>query len=168
MWAAVLLPPILRARSTQRSTDTIGSFRHSLSALGSRIGRHGHHHHQPARSPIDSLARLHPTSLTALPTNQPAALRNPEMSPMQRRRRDVLVGLAGAAGVTMLLALFVGSAFAWFLWLLCTAALGGYVYLLLRLKQTRLERTRNVHFLDARRQPAPAAPQLALSRRSGS
>ena len=39
MWAAVLLPPILRARTVQRSGDTIGDFRYRLGVLGNRTGR---------------------------------------------------------------------------------------------------------------------------------
>jgi len=56
------------------------------------------------------------------------------MSPAQRRRRDVLVGLLGAAGITLLMALFSSGAAFWVLHLLADAVLGGYVYLLLQLK----------------------------------
>ncbi|MFZ4515672.1 MAG: hypothetical protein ACOYN3_05110 [Acidimicrobiia bacterium] len=164
MWAAVLVPPILRARTASRPTDTIGTFRHSLSALGSRTGRHVRQQ-QSARGPIDTLARLRPAT-----PGQSAAEVAPEpmMSPMQRRRRDIVVGLAGATGVTFQLALALGSGVAWMLWFLCTSGLGTYIYLLLRMKQARLGRERNVHYLDAHRRPQPASSLLALARRASS
>jgi hypothetical protein len=56
------------------------------------------------------------------------------VSPMQRRRRNVLVVLAGAVGLTFLVALFMSTMAVWFLFLLSVAALGGYVYLLIRYK----------------------------------
>ena len=166
MWAAVLVPPILRARSVQRSGDTIGDFRYRLNVLGNRAGRR--QHQQPARGTIDSLARLQApgASLSAAPVVAPSA---GSMSPVQRRRRDVFLGLAGATGFMFLLALVTGSLFFWFLWLVSASALGGYVYLLLRLKQTAAERVEKVRPLAGRR-PAPLADesQLALSRTAGS
>jgi hypothetical protein len=56
------------------------------------------------------------------------------MTPQQRRRRDVLVGLLAAAGLTFLMALFAGSPIFWVLQLLADALLAGYVYLLLQFK----------------------------------
>ena len=161
MWAAVLLPPILRARTVQRSGDTIGDFRRSLNSLGRR-------HHEPSpRGPIDSLARLQgaPT-----PTATMAPVRRPgEMTPMQRRRRDVLLGLAGASTVTFLMAFMTGSTFGWFLWVLSTGALGAYVWMLLRMKQTAQERKQKVRYLDTLRPQAEApARHLALTRSAGS
>ena len=170
MWAAVLLPPILRARTVQRSGDTIGDFSHRLSALGRRTGRR--HAGNDVRGRIDSLARLQsgPVSGSTAPGAPAVPIARPgEMTPMQRRRRDVLLSLAGATVGTFLLAVVTGAAIVWFAWFLAAAATGGYVWLLLRMKQQASERTQKVRFLDARRpMPAEAAPDYALTRSAGS
>lgn len=51
-----------------------------------------------------------------------------------RRRRDVLMTLVAAAGITMMLGLLFGGS-VWILHLLCDAAVLGYVALLLQLQQ---------------------------------
>jgi hypothetical protein len=56
------------------------------------------------------------------------------ISPMQRRRRNVLFGLGGASGITFLFALMAGSAKFWLLFLLVLGATAGYVYLLVQFK----------------------------------
>jgi hypothetical protein len=62
------------------------------------------------------------------------------VSPMQRRRRNVLTVLAGAAGMTFLFAVIARSAIFWGLFLLALACLGAYVYLLLQFKQRSVAR----------------------------
>jgi hypothetical protein len=165
MWAAVLLPPVLRARTVQRSGDTIGDFSHRLSALGRRTGRR--HAGNDARGRIDSLARLQSGPVPGAPAVPMA--RPGDMTPMQRRRRDVLLSLAGATVGTFLLAAVTGAAIVWFAWFLAAAATGSYVWLLLRMKQQASERDQKVRFLDARRpMPAEATPDYALTRSAGS
>jgi hypothetical protein len=96
------------------------------------------------------------------------------MTPAQKRRRDVLVGLLAAAGLTFVLAVFTGMIAVWLLHLLADALLGGYVYLLLQMKQrgsvgTRaalpppipLERPRQARHIAHR------SPELALRRTAG-
>jgi len=56
------------------------------------------------------------------------------VSPMQRRRRNVLMALAGLVAFIFLVALVMSSMMVWFLFLLSVGALGGYVYLLIRYK----------------------------------
>jgi hypothetical protein len=56
------------------------------------------------------------------------------VSPMQRRRRNMLVVLAGAVGFTFLVALVMSSMLVWLVFLLSVGALGGYVYLLIQFK----------------------------------
>ena len=53
---------------------------------------------------------------------------------MQRRRRNVLTVLGGAVGFTFLIALVMRSPFAYLLFLVAVAALGGYCYLLVQIK----------------------------------
>src|SRR4030095_7385330 len=56
------------------------------------------------------------------------------ISPMQRRRRNVLVVLAGVVCLTFLVALVMSSMLVWLVFLLSVGALGGYVYLLVQFK----------------------------------
>jgi hypothetical protein len=169
LWAAVLLPPILRSRSEAGSSPGgVGDF---LGKLRSGLG-HGHQSDtglpplQPLMGPIGTPAT------TAPPLGPVQASRPGGMSPTQRRRRDVLIGLLAAAGLTFLMAFFAGSMMFWVLNLLADALLGGYVYLLLQLKSRQQLRTpaarpmgmgmplgaTNVHSLDSvrQRQPMPS------------
>jgi hypothetical protein len=93
LWAAVLLPPLLRSR-TSRTNDSIGDFNYRLDALG----------------------RTNGTVVTAAPP-----VPRPEQA--ARRRRDVLRGLLIAVGVTGLLALATQMALLWALFGLAFVAL---------------------------------------------
>lgn len=165
MWAAVLVPPVLRARTVQRSGDSIGDFSHRLSALARRTGRR--QQSNDVRGRIDSLARLQAATVSGAPAVQ---TRHPSgMTPMQRRRRDVLLSLAGASTLTFLLGLISGAGVVWFAWFVVTAAAGAYVWLLLRMKSENEERKHKVRYLDERRSnQAPAPVPYALSRSAGS
>jgi hypothetical protein len=166
LWAAVLLPPILRSRS--EAGDFPGGVGEFLGKLRSGLG-HGRQSDaglpplQPLMGPIGGPMQAPPTG--------PVPVSGGAMSPAQRRRRDVLIGLLAAAGLTFLMAFFAGSMLFWVLNLLADALLGGYVYLLLQLKsrqQFRAQAARptgpsfgaatNVHSLDAvrQRQPMPS------------
>jgi hypothetical protein len=171
LWAAVLLPPILRSRS--EAGDFPGGVGEFLGKLRSGLG-HGRQQDaglpplQPLMGPIGGPAT------TAPPVGPVQASRPGGMSPTQRRRRDVLIGLLAAAGLTFLMAFLAGSMTFWLLNLLADALLGGYVYLLLQLKarqQFRGQAARpmgagmatplgatNVHSLDSvrQRQPMPS------------
>jgi len=157
IWAAVLLPPYLQGRSDSRPADSISSFQKQLSVLEHRAmvssprspGRSG----ELALRPV--AARYAPISASVRMTRLEA----------QKRRRDVLFTLAGAAGITFLMALLLGGP-VWGLQLACDALLGGYVYLLVQMAQQTTERTSKVRYLP-QRQVRSAEPQLLL-RRSGS
>ena len=136
LWAAVLIPPILRSRNSA-GVGGVSDFMDSLRSLG---GRHhpGRHHdlagpvlHGPVGGPA-------PTARDPRrPIAPPLAYRPMPggISPMQRRRRNVLVVLTGAAGVTFLFALMARSMLFIALFLVAAAALGGYCYLLVQMKQ---------------------------------
>jgi hypothetical protein len=135
LWAAVLLPPILRSRSAS-GHHGVSDFMDGLRALGHR----GVHH---ARGPSLGPPVLHgpvsgppPVPRSRQPIAPPMAYRPLPggISPMQRRRRNVLMVLAGGVGLTLLLALFLRTPFAYLLLLAAVAALGGYCYLLVQLK----------------------------------
>lgn len=140
LWAAVLIPPILRSRSSSGSGG-ISDFMDGLRSLG----RHGHASsrrdgvlHGPVGGPtVGRRPSLVPGGSGARqPIAPPLAYRPMPggVSPMQRRRRNVLVALVGAVVVTFLLALVGGWIF-WALFLLAAALLGLYVYALVHLKQ---------------------------------
>ena len=96
------------------------------------------------------------------------------MTPAQRRRRDVLVGLLAFAGIMLLMGLMSGSMIVWIIQLLADLMIVAYVYMLLQLKARNTSRRPqpqpqrpiiapvtpslpNVHDLTARRFPPAAA-----------
>jgi hypothetical protein len=109
LWAAVLVPPVLRSRSESRRRDSIGEFTSQLDALSGRRAR--------------SRGSLH-----AVPPGAP-------MSPAQRRRRDVLIILAGAAIASLLLVVVLRNPLLWLLQLPADVLLVAYVLLLVRFKR---------------------------------
>jgi membrane protein implicated in regulation of membrane protease activity len=152
IWAAVLLPPYLQNRSESRPADSISSFQKQLSVLERRAVVVN-----PNRPMSAPAARPYRPAVSG-----PAALRM-SRSEARKRRRDVLFTLAGAAGVTLLLALVLGGP-VWGLQLACDALLGGYVWLLAQTQQ-RVERDDKVRYLPTRQ--VRTEPALLL-RRSGS
>jgi hypothetical protein len=156
LWGAVLIPPILRSRAASGAAPGgIGDF---VGRLRSGLG-HGRQHDaglpplQPIMGPVGG------------PGPSMGPVRTPGgMSPAQRRRRDVLVGLLAAVGVSFFMALLGGSIVFWVLQLFVDAVLGAYVFLLLQHKAKRQQQRSqgrpahtpvpipsNVHHLDQRR-----------------
>lgn len=138
LWAAVLVPPILRSRNSS-GIGGVSDFMDHLRSLG---GRHsGPRHtfggpvlHGPVGGPP-----LGATRGPRPPIAPPLAYRPMPggISPMQRRRRNVLTVLAAAAGLTFLFALMAQSLAFWALFLVAVGALGGYCYLLRQFKHQR-------------------------------
>jgi hypothetical protein len=143
-WIAFLGPTILRARNRQGRSDSVGDFHHRLTQLGRTNGRHGDRRHDL------------PTTLSPQrPLFGPSASHRP-MTAVQRRRRDVLLVLAGAVGLTLLLAFATRQVPFVLLNLLADAALAAYVYLLVQIRQQAREQRVKVRFLgSAYRAPAP-------------
>ena len=148
IWAAVLLPPYLQNRSESRPADSISSFQKQLSVLERRSNTVG-----------GGVARI-----GAVPSYPMARMSRSEA---RKRRRDVLFTLAGAAGLTFLMALLLGGS-VWMLQLFCDGLLAGYVYLLVQGTQRAVERDVKVRYLPTNRQPRHAAEPALLLRRSGS
>ncbi len=176
LWAAVLVPPILRSRNDAGAglgiSDVFGRLREGLGHRG-----HGNDLSLPRLQPI-----MGPVGPMGGPPGQIGGQLGPvrvsgAMSPAQRRRRDVLVALLAAVGVTLLMAMFSSGVTFWVLNLLADAALVGYVYLLLQMKARAGGAERrpaqparpgpvahslpNVHDLTARRFP-PATSVAAV------
>ncbi len=138
LWAAVLLPPILRSRSAS-GHHGVSDFMDHLHSLG----RSHSHRHQEVGGPVlhgpvggSHSAPPRPLASPRGPIAPPLAYRPMPggVSPMQRRRRNVLMVLAGGVGLIFLVALVMSTMMIWFLFLLSVGALGGYVYLLIRYK----------------------------------
>jgi hypothetical protein len=82
----------------------------------------------------------------------------------KKRRRDVFFTLAGAAGITFLLAVLLGGP-VWGLNVICDLLLAAYVAMLVQTQQRSMERDNKVRYLPNRTaRPEPAL----LLRRSGS
>lgn len=178
LWAAVLLPPILRSRNAGRQANPIGDYTQRLNVLGNHSVSHlGRTSARPRR-------HLHvvPPGARAGSTDRPVTEARPPAraaqgsrpatvpSAAQKRRRDILFALAGMAGASLLLLLVVRSPMVILLQLLCDAALAGYVYLLVRYTHHRPVRaatyanapmgtSRTV--VSIRHPDPPARPELA-------
>jgi hypothetical protein len=148
IWAAVLLPPYLQNRSESRPADSISSFQRQLSVLERRS------------------VMVNPSLQRTVPSYRPdtAPAFRLSRNEAKKRRRDVLFTLAGAAGVTFLMAIMLGGP-VWGLHLACDLLLGAYVVLLAQTQQRLVERDTKVRYLPTRSvRPEPAL----LLRRSGS
>jgi hypothetical protein len=82
------------------------------------------------------------------------------MTPQQRRRRDVLVGLLGFAGIMFLMAIMSGSMIVWVIQLIADLMLGAYVFLLLQFKARNAERRPQPQVQPQRPLMAPVASAL--------
>jgi len=150
IWAAVLLPPYLQNRSESRPADSISSFQRQLSVLEQRT--------------VVVNPSLQRTAAGRSLQYDVAPSMRLSRNEAKTRPRDVLFTLAGAAGVTFLMALMLGGP-VWGLNLVCDLLLGGYVLLLIQLQQRAMERDSKVRYLPS---PSVRAEPAMLLRRSGS
>jgi len=172
VWAAVLIPPALRARHEGRPSDSISNFRRQLAVLrrtGPRSNRLGSVDHwarpyAPPPPTLASVSRLH-TGLASGARSGPSF--NPGRGPVARvpvggrpspasaarsrtlrRRRDVLTGLVAAVVISLLLAVVTGlSSMFVMLHVLADVLLVAYVSLLIHQRNAAAERDMNVRFL---------------------
>ena len=174
VWAAVLIPPALRARQEGRPSDSISNFRRQLAVLrrtGPKTRGSSDHWARPYASPSPTLAsvsRLHSTQAAGgrpRPYLAPSGggpvpgLRAPvaagrarpasaARSRTLRRRRDVLTGLVATVGISLLLAVVTSlSAMFVLLHLLADVLLIAYVALLIHQRNQAAAREMNVRFL---------------------
>lgn len=166
MWAAVLLPPVVRNRQNiGRSRDSVGVFRSQLSTLG----RTGPVVYAPAsrldqsRGPVGSTVSPLAGDTDQAPPGMP---RNPHEA--ERRRRDVVRVLAAAAVLSLIVALLMPSVMAWLIHLSMDGLLGAYVALVARHRSMTVERDQKVHYLrPATVEVAAAAVAVPAAQRSG-
>jgi hypothetical protein len=124
LWAAVLLPPLLRARNEGGG----GGLGELLASFHSSFDRF---------RPVDQdLPPMQPLVGPVGPVGTMGPVRpSGGMDSNQRRRRDILIGLLLAVGITLVMAAFSGGTIVFIaLQLVADVLLGAYVYLLLQLK----------------------------------
>ena len=155
IWAAVLVPPYLQNRSDSRPADSISTFRNQLSVLERRSNSAVPGHAAPVR--------LAEVPAVRFDRNRSAR------AEARKRRRDILVTLLAAAGLTLVIGLVMTPVL--LLHLLIDALLAAYVALLVRQRRLAEERAAKVRYLGPVAAPRPAAeayrapePALALRR----
>ena len=168
VWAVFLLPQLFRARA-ERSSDSIGNFRHQLSVLERTT---------PAAS--RSVTQLRPVSGPRPPVtgSSPARGRHVAPGPRQaaaaprpaaprpgtasgralarKRRRDVFCGLLVAMGATLVLSLIPSLRMMLVLHVVVDLVFAAYVALLVRARNVAAERELKVRFLPGMVTPQPA------------
>jgi len=84
---------------------------------------------------------------------------------MQKRRRDIFIGLALLTGGTLLVGIVPQLRLLWIVSLLSGAVLAGYCYMLVQLRTLAVERDMQVRFSgNHNRVASPSAPGVARSR----
>jgi hypothetical protein len=174
LWAVVLVPPLLRAR-TSRSSDSIGDFNYRLGVLSRTNG-------SSRRRGRRTLPVLSPPVLSA-PVGPATALFGPRATPSQRaakRRRDITLGLAVTAVLTFAIAVLAHSSSVWLMHGLVDGLLASYLGLLAWARSLPPDRlvsvgsvgnVANVQYLAERRASELAlrpAPELVLRRTASS
>jgi len=147
VWAAVLVPPLVRKKREGRPDNSVVSFRAQLSTL-------------QRATPGTSLLNVAPGA-SFVPVPQPVMNR----AQAKRRRCDVLFGLLGCTTLSFLLLLDVGGAALMVLFLASASALGAYVFALRQRQLRSMERVAKVRPLVPRHSPSPA---LGLRRAASS
>lgn len=180
VWAVFLLPQLFRARA-ERSSDSIGNFRHQLSVLerttpatAPSVG-----HLRPAFRPQPSAAgrgpargrqvapggpararNVAPGARQAAPARRPAAAHRPGHASgralARKRRRDIFCGLLVAMGATLVLGLIPSLRMMLVLHVVVDLLFAGYVALLVRARNVAAERELKVRFLPGMVTPQPA------------
>jgi hypothetical protein len=144
MWVAVLVPPLLRSRSENRPSSSVGSFRRQLATLGRTTpgSRPGLGRMTPARSALPYYA---PRPVGGL---RPVAGRNPARplaasasrgyrAAARRRRQQVLLFLVAAVFVTGVAAFGMGLRSFLVVNLIADALLIGYCYVLVQVRRAQ-------------------------------
>ena len=185
LWAAVLIPPAVRARAAGRPGDSISNFRRQLSVLrrtGPQVGRvaggdHWYRHTSTANlAPVHGPLRPRTAAPARRPQARPVVAMRPQTSSMTsaarsrtiRRRRDVLSALVAASLATLVLGLLPAFRVMLLAHLVADVLLAAYVALLVHQRNIAAERDMKVRFLPQahRLDPALLRAEPALLRRS--
>ncbi|HEX4978753.1 MAG TPA: hypothetical protein VFV35_01695 [Acidimicrobiales bacterium] len=162
IWAAFLLPPILRARAENRPSGSITDFRRQLrtlartspSAVATRtVG--------PSNAAVGARSR----PVRHLPAqSQPVGLSRSRRA--VKRRRDIFVGLLVAMAGSLVLGFLPPLRALWALHVALDVLFAAYVGLLVYLRNLAVERELKVRFLPTTARSRQAEAVLAY-RRSG-
>jgi hypothetical protein len=183
IWAAVLIPPAIRARAEGRPGDSIHNFKRQLTVLrrtgphrSSVAGDHWYRSHtaQPALTPVHGPLRSTRTVPAAAYRSPARGARpvSPAVSAARsrtiRRRRDVLSALLVAVVATLALGLLFNMGIMLVAHVVADVLLVAYVALLVHQRNVAAERDMKVRFLPepARLDPAMLRAEPALLRRS--
>jgi hypothetical protein len=154
VWAAFLLPPILRARSEHRPSGSISDFRRQLHVLArTSPGAAGATRVTPIRPGV---APRSSRPLGAAPAGAPLRLGRSRQS--VKRRRDVFVGLLVAMAGSLVLGVLPPLRALWAVHVVLDLLFAGYVAALVYLRNLAAEREMKVRFLP----PPVRAPEPAL------
>jgi hypothetical protein len=183
IWAAVLIPPAVRARAEGRPGDSISNFRRQLTVLR-RTGPHTSRHasgdhwyrshvapgalttvHGPMRSTRTAPASVNRMPARGVRTPAPASAAR---SRTIRRRRDVLTALLVAVVATLTLGVLFSMGIMLVANVVADILLVAYVALLVHQRNVAAERDMKVRFLPQahRLDPALLRAEPALLRRS--
>ena len=168
LWAAVLVPPVLRSRSESRRGG-IGDLHSRLGMLtnrrvgpeptGPRDTRVPLRPVPPLQAPTRSRGQGGRTARAARPAPRGSAggRSSRAMTPAQKRRRDILVILIGGAIVSLGLAVLV-SPILWIAQVVADVLLAVYLYLLVLMKRGSLASEGDEDFWSG-----PASPPRAVA-----
>ena len=163
VWAAFLLPPILRARSEHRPSGSISDFRRQLHVLA-RSAPAGNVAPQslPGRV-VPMHATLPPVAVRGhvAPGSQPLRLGRNRTT--VKRRRDVFVGLLVAMVGSLVLGILPPLRILWSVHVVIDVLFAAYVGALVYLRNLAAEREMKVRFLPTAA-PAVGEPALLLRR----
>ena len=152
LWAAVLLPPLLRSR-TQRAASSIVDFNRKLDVLGRTNDG----------LDVDENVTVPPGSgaVPAVPMMPlPSAI---AASRSAKRRRDVLRVLTVVVTLTLLLAAVTGAVAAWALQIAADGAMVAYLGLWAWLRNAQAERIEKVRYLPQPRRTPPLVLRRSVS-----
>ncbi len=144
IWAAVLIPPMLRARSESRPAGSITDFRRQLRVLG----RTGPSVLAPAHS-------LHRPDLTAA-RRIDYTVRPRRGSRAIKRRRDIFMGLLTVMGGSLVLGVLPPLRVLWVVHVIADVLFAAYVAALVYVRNLSAERETKVRFLPTASAPEPA------------
>ncbi len=154
IWAAVLIPPMVRARAESRPSGSITDFRRQLRVLARTTPY--------AASSVAPSGQLYAAPVAAVRRSAPPRRRTSSV----KRRRDILVGLLVAMAGSLLFGVLPPLRVLWLVHVALDVLFVAYVALLVYMRNLAAEREMKVRFLPtaATRAPEPAL----LLRRSGS
>lgn len=159
IWAAVLVPPMLRGRVDARPDASVNHFRRHLHVL-QRTGPTAVRAANTLRIPSFAAPTPAPApSYRVARTYSPEAARRARTL---RRRRDVLFTLLAAMGATLVLGFLPSLRMLWALHVVLDLLFGAYVAMLIRARGLAAERAMKLRFLPA----TARADNIVLLRRS--